>query len=260
MSSSARDTCTSDDSLSSVMPMSNFSANSPFSFNVGMIEQRLALPQRSPMPFSVPWICRAPARTAASEFATACSVSLCAWMPTCAPGTCLTTSPTMRSDLVRQRAAIGVAQHHPARAGLIGRLRAGQRVVRIGLVAVEEMLAVDQHLAALRLHRRHAVADRGEVLLVGRLQRHLDVIFRRLRDEADRVRLGFQKRCDARIVRGRAAGTARHAEGGEGRGLELRIGCEEFRVGRICARIAALDVVDAEIVEHAPRSASCRAP
>ena len=77
--------------------MSNFSANSLFSFSVGMIEHRLALPQRSPMPFSVPWICRAPARTAASEFATACSVSLCAWMPTLAPGTCLTTSPTMRS-------------------------------------------------------------------------------------------------------------------------------------------------------------------
>ena len=54
-------------------------------------------------------------------------------------------------DLVRQRAAIGVAQHHPARARVIGRLGAGQRVFRIGLVAVEEMLAVEQHFAALAL-------------------------------------------------------------------------------------------------------------
>ena len=56
-----------------------------------------------------------------------------------------------RLDLVRQRAAIGVAQHDPARAVLVGGLGAGERVVGIGLVAVEEMLAVDQHLAAAAL-------------------------------------------------------------------------------------------------------------
>ena len=57
-------------------------AHSRFSFRVGISEQRFALPQRSPSPFRVPWIWRAPARTAANEFATACSVSLWAWMPT----------------------------------------------------------------------------------------------------------------------------------------------------------------------------------
>src|SRR5947209_5321593 len=44
------------------MPISNRAANSGLSFSVGMIETRLALPQRSPSPLSVPWICRAPAR------------------------------------------------------------------------------------------------------------------------------------------------------------------------------------------------------
>ena len=78
----ARDMREASCSLSSDTPISKCSANSGFSFSVGMIETRLALPQRSPSPLSVPWICRAPARTAASEFATACSVSLCAWMPT----------------------------------------------------------------------------------------------------------------------------------------------------------------------------------
>ena len=70
------------ESFRSDTPISKLSANSRFSFKVGISEQRLALPQRSPSPFSVPWICRAPARTAASELATACSVSLWAWMPT----------------------------------------------------------------------------------------------------------------------------------------------------------------------------------
>ena len=42
---------------------------------------RSTLPQRSPMPFIVPCTCVAPARTAASVFATASSQSLWQWMP-----------------------------------------------------------------------------------------------------------------------------------------------------------------------------------
>ena len=113
-----------------------------------MSEVRLALPQRSPMPFSVPWIWRAPARTAASELATACSVSLWAWMPRWSPGMVFATSRDDRLDLLRQRAAVGVAEHHPARAGVVGRLGAGERIGRVRLVAVEEMLAVEEHFPA----------------------------------------------------------------------------------------------------------------
>ena len=97
MSSSVRDTFISVAILSAVTPISNASENSFFRRSVGISEQRLALPQRSPSPFSVPWICRAPARTAASELATACSVSLWAWMPTWLPGICFVTWPTMVS-------------------------------------------------------------------------------------------------------------------------------------------------------------------
>ena len=202
--------------------MSNFSANSGLSLSVGMMETRLALPQRSPSPLSVPWIWRAPARTAANEFATACSVSLWAWMPTWSPGMTLTTSPTICFDLVRQRAAVGVAEHDPARALVIGRLGAGERELRIGLVAVEEMLAVEQHLAALGLGGAHAVADRGEVFLERGLERDAHVIVPRFRDEADGVGLGLEQRREPRIVRGRAARPARHAEGREG-GAELAL-------------------------------------
>jgi len=49
---------------------------SPYVF--GMMEQRLALPHRSPMPLIVPCTCRMPDSTATSEFATAISLSLCA--------------------------------------------------------------------------------------------------------------------------------------------------------------------------------------
>ena len=111
------------------------------------MEVRFALPQRSPSPFSVPWICRAPARTAASVFATAFSVSLCAWMPTWLARDMAHHLGDDVLDLVRQRAAVRVAEHHPARARVIGCFRAGKRIGRIGFVAVEEMFAIDERLA-----------------------------------------------------------------------------------------------------------------
>ena len=108
-----------------------------------MIEVRLALPQRSPMPLSVPWIWRQPARTAASELATALLGVVVGVDAQIRAGHDLAHLGDDALDLVRQRAAVGVAQHDPARAGLVGRARDGQRVVAVALVAVEEVLAVD---------------------------------------------------------------------------------------------------------------------
>ena len=100
---------------------------------------------------------------------------------------------------------------------------------------------------------RHAVADRGEVFLVGRLERDADMVVPGLGDKADRIGLGVEQRGQARIVRGRAPGPPRHAERGECRVQSAMLG-EQFGVGRIGAGIAALDIVDAEFVEHARRS------
>ena len=52
-----------------------------FTWRLGMTEQRLAFPQRSPMPFTVPCTWMAPLFTAARLLATASSQSLWAWMP-----------------------------------------------------------------------------------------------------------------------------------------------------------------------------------
>src|SRR5207249_11949572 len=50
-----------------------------FKIRLGMIDTRFALPQRSPKPLSVPCTWPTPSATAASEFATAHSASLCTW-------------------------------------------------------------------------------------------------------------------------------------------------------------------------------------
>ncbi len=62
-------------------PVSKRSLYSDLRTRVGISEIKLALPQRSPSPFSAPWMWRTPARTAANELATAFSVSVWAWMP-----------------------------------------------------------------------------------------------------------------------------------------------------------------------------------
>jgi len=155
-----------------------------------------------------------------------------------------------RFDFMRQRTAIGVAQHDPARAFGVSGFRALKRILRIGFVTVEEMLAVEQHFTAFSLRRFHAVADRGEVFLVGRLQSDAHMVVPGLGDKTNRVGLGLKQRRQTGIVRRRAARSPRHAKGGEFR-VETVVAAKQFRVDRIGAGIAAFDIVDAKPVEHA---------
>ena len=194
-----------------------------------MIEQRLALPQRSPRPLSAPWICLAPPRSAAKEMATACSVSLWAWMPRFAPGTRAPTSRDDLLDLVRQRAAVGVAQHHPARAGLIRRFSAFQRVVGVVLETVEEMLAIDDHLAAGRHGGLDAVLDAFEVFLQRAAERDMDLIIPGFRDEDDGVGGAVEQGGDAGIVGGGAPGALGHAESGRTARFSRRVSRRKIR-------------------------------
>ncbi len=152
-------------------------------------------------------------------------------------------------DLVRQRAAIGVAQHDPARAGLVGGFGAGERVIGIVLVAVEEMLAIDDGLAPRRDRRLHALGNAFEVLLQRAAERDMNLVIPALGDEHDGVGGAVEQSGDARIVGGGAPRALGHAEGGEMR-VRRALCLEEFGVLRIGAGIAALDVVDAERVEQ----------
>src|SRR5262245_19119290 len=152
-------------------------------------------------------------------------------------------------DLLGQRAAIGVAEHDPARAGVIGGLGASERVSGIDLVAVEEMLAIDQRLAPARDDGLGRFLDRREILFEADAERDIDVEVPRLRDEADRCDLGGKQRLKAGIVGERAARPLGHAKGGEVRMSERTGLGEESGVGGVRAGIAGLDIVDPERVE-----------
>ena len=115
---------------------------------MAITEIRSTLPQRSPKPLIVPCTCAAPASTAASELATARSQSLWQWMPT---GTRQPVAGRAGDggDFLGHAAAVGVAEHDQPRPGLGRGLDGLQRVVGIRLPAVEEVLGVEDHLAAV---------------------------------------------------------------------------------------------------------------
>ena len=150
----------------------------------------------------------------------------------------------------RQGAAVGVAQHHPARAGMVGREHRVERVGRVGLVAVEEVLGVEQRLAALGDH----VGDQARMF--SRFSSRVipsAVVTWKSWVLPTRQTPGVSRVHHLRqhvVVGRRPPGPLGHAEGGEG-GAGLGPRLEEIAVGRVRAGPAALDVVDPE---------PCRAP
>ena len=149
----------------------------------------------------------------------------------------------------RLRTAIGIAQHDPPGACFMGGLCAGQRILGIGLVAIEEMLAVDHGLTVCRNRRVHRACDGFEVFLIGAAQRHLDVIVPTLGNIADGIAIGGKQTGEAGIVGGRYAMALGHAEADKGCFCRTLSG-EKFGVGRIGTGIAALNIVDAQFIEH----------
>ena len=157
-------------------------------------------------------------------------------------------------QLVGQRAAVGVAQDERPGAGLAGRPQRGERVVAVGLVAVEEVLGVVDHLAAV-------VGDEAD-----RVRDHVQV----LAGVAPRTSVTWSSQLLPKIVTTGRLGRDQLAAGWgpppgllalwrvrpEGRELRVLPGDlagrrEELDVLGVGARPAALDEGHAVLVEHA---------
>jgi hypothetical protein len=85
----------------------------------------------------------------------------------------------------RAASPVGVAQRERPRRRTRPRPDALQGVGPVESVAVEEVLGVEEHPAALTAQEGHRVADHLEVLLEGGPQRQLDVAGMRLGDQGD---------------------------------------------------------------------------
>ncbi len=141
----------------------------------------------------VPCTCVQPASTATSVLATAQPESLCVWMPERCVHPRLHVGDDAR-DVARQHAAVRVAQHDRVSSGL-GRSDAhGDRVVGVGVVAVEEVLGVEEDDAVLALQ----IGDR--------VARHLDALVERRAERLGDLQVpALARRCTAPCSPCRAA-------------------------------------------------------
>lgn len=157
-----------------------------------------------------------------------------------------------RGHLGRQHAAVGVAEDDHVGAGLVGGAYDRLRVLGVGPVPVEEVLAVDEDAAALGDQVGDGVADHLQVLFERGAQGELDVPVVGLGDQGDHGGTRLQQGPDLRVLGGRTARPAGRAEGDQLRVLEVDLGAgagEELGVAGVGARPAALDEAHSEVVQ-----------
>ena len=129
------------------------------------------------------------------------------------------------------------------------RLGAGERVIGVGFVTIEEMFAVNEHFLAGKGCGLDGLADGVQVFFIGAAQRHTHMVVPGLRHKTDGRGFRADQVLQAGIIGNGTPCPLHHAEGGE-LGFGLSVLAEERRIGRVCAGIATLDVVDTKTIQH----------
>ena len=167
------------------------------------------------------WV--APASTAAMLLATAKSESLCVWMPI-TPSKRLRTSATISTSRpVSVPPLVSHRQSTSAPARLRGFQRA-QRVVRIGQVAVEEVLGVVDHFLAVLLEIRHRFRNQLQVFGFGVMPSARFTCRSHVLPKIETTgRAGLDQRAHVAVLLHRVLGEARGAERGQPGMLQLQL-------------------------------------
>ena len=155
-------------------------------------------------------------------------------------------------DLSGEGAAVRVAEDEPVGARVGGGLQDGQRVVPVRAVAVEEVLRVDDDLAAVRLQERDRVARPSpgspRASSAAPRRRGSPRPSRRAATVGVSASSSSRRPASSSARDARVAGAAERAHACPLQAF-LAHRDEELRVLRVRARPAALDVVDAELVQ-----------
>ena len=154
-------------------------------------------------------------------------------------------------EVVRQRAAVRVAEDEPVGPGRLRGPECVERVVAVRAEPVEEVLGVEHDLLHARPEEGDRVRDHGEVLVERRVERVRHVEVPRLADDRRDRRARVEEGLHVGVRLDGAARAPGHAERGELGVLERDVlhTAEEAEVLRVRARPPALDVVDPEGVE-----------
>ena len=154
-------------------------------------------------------------------------------------------------DVGRERAAVRVAQDQDVRPRVDRGRQHLHRVFRVVPVPVEEMLRVEEDLVGVLLQVDHRVPDGVQVLLEGGAKRLDDVEVPRLPDHRDDRGPRGDERLHVGVLVDLLPHPSGHPEGAHDRVLPAHLArpLEELLVLGVAAGVAALDVVDAELVQ-----------
>ena len=150
-----------------------------------------------------------------------------------------------------KRAAVRLAKIDGVGAGLACRAHARERVVGIGLVAVEEVLGVEHDGEPVGLQIRDRVGDHAQVFLERGLQCARDLGIPRFPDDGCHRSAALDEVGEPLVLVGRRALLTGGPERGDARmgKRHLPHAAEELDVLRVRRRETALDEIDAERVE-----------
>ena len=155
-------------------------------------------------------------------------------------------------DLVGQGTAVGVAQDEMGRTLRRGFFEHAERELRVALVAVEEMLGVEEHLHSGVAQELDRVPHHGDTFVQRRAECFGDVIVPGLADDADGADVRLHEMAERVVAVDLALDATRRPEGDQRRCRQLKVvrrAPEQLVVLRVRARPARLDVVDAEPVQ-----------
>ncbi len=155
-------------------------------------------------------------------------------------------------DLVRERTAVGVAQHEAVGARERRSLEHPEAELGVRPVAVEEVLGIEEHGEAVGLEVLDRIGDHRDTFVERGLERFEHVVVPALPDDADGVGAGLDEVAQRVVGVDLALRSARRTERHESARREgelARRTTEELVVLRIGPGPTGLDVVDAEPVE-----------
>jgi hypothetical protein len=155
------------------------------------------------------------------------------------------------SELVGERAAVGVAEAKHIRAGRLRGLQCTEGESRAGAVTVKEMFGVEDDLFAMILEPLDGFGNEHEVLFLRDTEGTLGVEVPSLAENGDDRSTRFEQRAHVGVLIDGVLGETGGAESGQPGMLELEVPRtgEEFFVPGIGARPAAFDVVYAQLVQ-----------
>ena len=156
------------------------------------------------------------------------------------------------AHLMRQRAAVRVAEHQPVGAGICCGRQHLQGVFGVVDVAVKEVLGVKEHPHPLLAQVSHRFRHHGDALLQRHPQGFGHMVIPSLADNAHHRAVGSHQIGQSGVAVGFAVGPPGGAESHQGARLQIKVGFglgEEFVVFGVGAGPAAFYVIHAQIIQ-----------